>query len=185
MKKANKALLLVLCAILLVAGSIMGTLAYLTSTDDVTNTFTAGNVTIKLEEYEVNSQTGLKTSDVVTGLTDLELVPGREIQKNPFITVDGSSETCYLFVKIENKVSEVVTIGSMDGWTAMDDGYFKYNSTVDAGTVVNIFESITCNTNADLSKVTASANSIVITAYAVQAETFATADAAWEATFGA
>ena len=40
MKTRSKALLLTLCAVLLVAASVLGTMAYLTSTDEVTNTFT-------------------------------------------------------------------------------------------------------------------------------------------------
>lgn len=44
MKTRSKALLLTLCAVLLVAASVLGTMAYLTSTDEVTNTFTVGQV---------------------------------------------------------------------------------------------------------------------------------------------
>ena len=50
MKTKSKALLLTLCAVLLVAASVMGTMAYLTSTDKVENTFTVGNVKITLDE---------------------------------------------------------------------------------------------------------------------------------------
>lgn len=42
MKTRNKALLLTFGAVLLVAASVLGTLAYLTSTDKVVNTFTVG-----------------------------------------------------------------------------------------------------------------------------------------------
>ena len=45
MKKMYKAMLLVLCAVLLVAGSVMGTLAYLKAqTGTVTNAMTVGKV---------------------------------------------------------------------------------------------------------------------------------------------
>ena len=43
MKNAKKVLLLVLCAVLLVGASVAGTVAYLTATDSVENTFTVGN----------------------------------------------------------------------------------------------------------------------------------------------
>ena len=46
MKKTKKALLLSLCAVMLVTASVLGTMAYLTSTDEVVNTFTVGNVAI-------------------------------------------------------------------------------------------------------------------------------------------
>ena len=53
--KKFKALLVVACALLLVAASVFGTMAYLTSTDTVTNTFTVGKVAIKLDEAKVNT----------------------------------------------------------------------------------------------------------------------------------
>lgn len=52
--KKSKVLLALACAVLLVGASIMGTLAYLTSTDTVKNTFTVGNVKITLDEAKVN-----------------------------------------------------------------------------------------------------------------------------------
>ena len=56
MKTKRKALLLSLCAVLLVVASVMGTMAYLTSTSaTVTNTFTVGNVGITLDEAPVNT----------------------------------------------------------------------------------------------------------------------------------
>ena len=50
MKTKSKALLLTLCAVLLVTASVLGTMAYLTSQDQVVNTFTVGSVAIKLED---------------------------------------------------------------------------------------------------------------------------------------
>ena len=56
MKTKSKALLLTLCAVLLVAASVLGTMAYLTSTDTVTNTFTVGNVKIDLIESSLHRE---------------------------------------------------------------------------------------------------------------------------------
>ena len=52
MKARNriKPLLTLCCALLLVAAGVFGTLAYLTGTDTVNNTFTVGNVKITLDE---------------------------------------------------------------------------------------------------------------------------------------
>lgn len=51
MKKTTKILALMLCALMLVVGSVMGTLAYLTfTTEEVKNTFTIGNVNLGEEE---------------------------------------------------------------------------------------------------------------------------------------
>ena len=55
MKKQKKVLALVLCAVMLVASSVLATMAYLTAqTDVVKNTFTVGNVVIDLDEAKVD-----------------------------------------------------------------------------------------------------------------------------------
>ena len=51
--KKLKVLGLSLCAVLLIAASVLGTLAYLTAQDTVTNTFTVGQVDITLDETKV------------------------------------------------------------------------------------------------------------------------------------
>ena len=189
MKKMYKAMLLVLCAILLVAGSVMGTLAYLQDkTETVKNTFTVGKVEITLQEKAIDPETGKEvTGNAVTGLTNIKLVPGREIKKNPFITVEAGSEKCYVFVKFENNIPpEYGTLNEFDSaWTLIDatNKIYAYNSVVDASTAaqtVNVFTSFTCansvtayNGETDLA--------INITAYAVQTEGFDSAKAAWVA----
>lgn len=188
MKNAKKILALLMCAVLLVGASIAGTVAYLTSQDEVTNTFTVGKVEIKLEEYDVDEQTGKKNATVVEGLADLELVPGREIEKNPFITVDENSETCWLFVKIVNGLGDAVTINGLaeNGWTAVEgnEGYYKYAYAVGANTVVHVFNSVTCDTDNTYDTLNdISTKKIVVTAYAVQSEGISQADA-WTALAG-
>lgn len=177
MNKAKKILALVMCAVLLVGASVMGTVAYLTSQDQAVNTFTVGNVKIDLKEYEVDDQTGLKKDPLekVDELEDLELIPGRVVEKNPFITVDDKSETCWLFVKIENGLGDAVTINGLaeNGWTPVAAGsqYYQYAYSVAAGSVVHVFNSITCDsklTGEDLAKL--ERENITITAYAVQSE---------------
>ena len=59
MKTRNKALVLTLCAVLLVVATVMGTLAYLTAeTGPVTNTFTVGKVDIELKETKTPDADG-------------------------------------------------------------------------------------------------------------------------------
>lgn len=109
MKKTSKALLLMLCAVLLVAASVLGTMAYLTSTDAVTNTFTVGKVAITLDEAKVNPDgtpvTGANRVDTNT----YHLLPGHAYVKDPTIHVDSKSEDCYLFVKVENGIAAIET----------------------------------------------------------------------------
>jgi len=117
MGKGKKALLIVVCAALLVVASVMGTLAYLTDTDVAVNTFTVGNVHIKLDEAKVNAQ-GLPVK-MVNGqetIADDRLVadrvstedpanpqgnqyhlqPGLSYTKDPTVTVKGTSEDAYV-----------------------------------------------------------------------------------------
>ena len=83
MKTKSKALLLTLCAVLLVAASVLGTMAYLTSTDTVTNTFTVGSVAIKLDEAKANPDgTLVEGADRVKG-NAYKLLPGHTYNKDP------------------------------------------------------------------------------------------------------
>ena len=55
MKTRSKVLSLVLAGTLVVSAGMFGTLAYLTDTQTVTNTFTVGDVAIKLDEAVVDT----------------------------------------------------------------------------------------------------------------------------------
>lgn len=97
MNKKVKALLLVLCALILVVGSVMGTFAYLTDTKEVQNTFTVGNVYISLDEAVLNAESGKTTGTrAEAGNTNVKLIPGRSIDKDPTVTVKANSEACYV-----------------------------------------------------------------------------------------
>lgn len=108
MKKTTKVLMLVLCAILLVAGSVMGTLAYLTSQDEVTNTFTVGKVEITLDEADVDENGQYVTNhDNRVKANDYHLLPGMTYIKDPTVTVKQPSELAYIrmLVKVTNIVN--------------------------------------------------------------------------------
>lgn len=106
MKKQTKALLTLLCAVLLVVGSVMGTLAYLTSQDSVTNTFTVGDVKIFLDEAKVNvdgepvDANGNPVDDVANAprvdKNEYHLLPGHTYTKDPMVTVEADSEESYV-----------------------------------------------------------------------------------------
>lgn len=82
-----KAFAVILAAVLILGGTIGGTMAWLIdSTDPVKNTFTDSDVDIELTESE--------------GL-NLKMIPGHTITKNPTVTVSENSEACYVFVKID------------------------------------------------------------------------------------
>lgn len=98
MKTKNKALLLSLCAVLLVAASVFGTLAYLTSSDSVVNTFTVGNVQIKLDEAKVGDDGKALTGNDAARVqaNSYHLLPGHVYDKDPTVTVLEGSEESYV-----------------------------------------------------------------------------------------
>lgn len=95
MKTKSKALLLTLCAVLLVAASVLGTMAYLTSTAKVENTFTIGKVEIKLDETDVTNPTGSRVQ-----ANSYKLMPGTTYTKDPTVTVLKGSEESYVRMKV-------------------------------------------------------------------------------------
>lgn len=103
MKTKTKALLLALCAIMLVVASVFGTLAYLTDTETVTNTFTVGQVHIKLDEAPVDTNGKETTGDRVQE-NSYKLLPGHEYDKDPMVTVMNGSEESYvrMLVTVQN-----------------------------------------------------------------------------------
>ena len=106
MNNKVKALLMACCAVLLVFASVLGTLAYLTdTTEKVTNTFTVGNVEIKLDEAKVDPDTGKKVNPEVRisgpqATNSYKILPGRTIDKDPTVTVNANSENCYVRMKV-------------------------------------------------------------------------------------
>lgn len=106
MKTKSKALLLTLCAVLLIAASVLGTMAYLTSTDTVTNTFTVGKVEIKLDETDVTNPTGPRVK-----ANSYKLMPGTTYTKDPTVTVLKGSEDSYVRMKVTfNKATEIIAL---------------------------------------------------------------------------
>ena len=190
MKTRTKVLGLMMAAVLLVSATIFGTMAYLTDKDTVTNTFTVGNVAITLDEAEVNPDGTKKNENRVTANT-YHLLPGHEYIKDPTIKVASGSEDCWLFVKVENGISAIEdssnTIAKQlgtNGWAPVAEGSNVYcrTTTNKANDEVTVFENFKVSGTADISGY---ANAqIIVTAYAVQADGFDTAVAAWEASFG-
>lgn len=106
MKTKSKALLLTLCAVLLIAASVLGTMAYLTSTDTVTNTFTVGKVEIKLDETDVTNPTGPRVQ-----ANSYKLMPGTTYTKDPTVTVKAGSEESYVRMKVTfNNATEIIAL---------------------------------------------------------------------------
>ena len=111
MKTKSKALLLTLCAVLLVAASVLGTMAYLTSTDTMTNTFTVGKVEIKLDEAKVTAD-GIPVEGAArVTANSYKLMPGNTYTKDPTVTVLNGSEASYVRMKVTfNNATEIIAL---------------------------------------------------------------------------
>lgn len=129
MKTRSKALLLTLCAVLLVAASVLGTMAYLTSTDEVNNTFTVGKVSIKLDEAKVTTDgTPVANADRVKA-NEYKLMPGHTYTKDPTVTVKAVSEESYVRMKVTfNNATQIIALCTdpefaEDGPTGVENAY--------------------------------------------------------------
>ena len=111
MKTRSKALLLSLCAVALVVATVFGTMAYLTSADKVVNTFTVGNVQIKLDEAKVNTDgTPVVPAERVKE-NSYKLLPGHTYTKDPTVTVLKGSEESYVRLKVTfNNAKEIIAL---------------------------------------------------------------------------
>ena len=163
-----------------------GTLAWLvTKSDTVTNTFAASGIDITLVE------TKLGTSDEKVTENVYQLVPGKEYKKDPVVTVLGSTNVdCWLLVKVEANDPENILNYTLkfdaDGWTKVNVNdavvYARAvtHSTTDQSWHLLVEDKLTVSSGLTEEKMTEAAGAkLSFTAYAIQKEGFADAEAAW------
>ena len=184
MKNKNllKSLGLVVCALLLIVCSVAGTFAYLTSkTDTIKNTFTAGNVSITMDEAKVDVyghaadltvriDVANKVDGMIVGNTS-KLIPGHTYTKDPTITVGANSEDCYIFFKVENGLGAAAVLNiDMNKWALVPDttNVYYYKTVATANEKCVAFDKFTVSVNADVAAL--ASEIITVTAYAVQAD---------------
>lgn len=166
MKSMKKTIALAVAIAMIFGCVVGGTIAWLIdNTAAVTNTFTYGNIDITLTESEN---------------LDLKMVPGKDITKDPKVTVTANSEKCYVFVKIDKSATygdflENYTVAA--GWTEVETGV--YYRVVDTSTsaqefkvlnndTVSVKEGVTKTAMDGLADGTTAAPTLTFTAYAVQ-----------------
>ena len=182
----------VMLALTMVVGcAVDGTVAWLVSeSESSVSTFTLGDINIKLTEAESESQ-------------PLKIIPGVAIGRSLKVTVEPSSEACWLFLEVEGtnwpdfveangtvrKVSYSVA-GEGDDWIALNDHpgvYYREVSAENAKTGVEY--DVNCNVTVSQMLTKAEVNSIAagnqpqlsFTAYAVQRDGIGDAATAWAA----
>ncbi len=193
----KKKIALVLVSVVLVAALAVGaTLAWLTDTETVTNTFTVGKVGITLDESKVDVY-GAKEGEVRVIANEYKLIPGHTYIKDPVVTVDEGSESSWLFIEVSQiikedaefsdyisyKIDEVDAIEGTGVWTQLGETnvyYVKYDA--DTEPLVRTFNVILDGKivakNVDFTDM---GISLSFTAYAIQADGFTDAAAAWAA----
>lgn len=189
-KTRTKTLALLFCAVLIAAVSVFTTVAFLKDSDSVKNTFTVGKVAITLDEAKVDGYgTAVDGASRVKG-NSYKLIPGHEYKKDPTVHFAAGSEASYLFVRVEDGITQIeagTTIAAQilaNGWTKLADVGGVYWKQVQANTGTAavdypVFGSFTLKGEADVSRY---ANAkITVTAYAIQADGFTDAAAAWTA----
>lgn len=184
---SSKAFVVMLALVLALGCAVGGTIAWLTkTTDPVVNTFTYGNIDITLTETVPENR-------------QAKIIPGKDIPKDPKVTVKANSETCYLFVKVvedgtfvANKVTYTIRA---DGWTKGDgtdipaDVYYRVVPAATTDTAFYMLRGDAANPNGvvtvspELNKEEIAAvtktPTLTFTAYAVQKDGNADAAAAW------
>lgn len=220
MKNKSKVLVLILSAAALVAASVFGTMAYLTDSDQVTNTFTVGNVTLGdgdeeagldealVNEYgqPINNDTDKTVVDLSEAprvqTNDYKLLPGHSYTKDPTVHIKNDSESCWVFVKVENGISDIekndegyTTVAKQitdNNWTPLTNETNVYYKMWDKASAVSgeptsdliVFSNFAIDgDDVDAEDLAANANdTITVYAYAVQYDGFEDNPAgAWDA----
>ncbi len=171
MKK--KILAVVIAAVLVLGCCIGGTIAWLIDkTENVVNTFTPSDINIELTE---------------SNNLDLKMVPGKELVKDPKVTVKANSEKCWVFVKVEkgNNPDYFLTYAIAEGWTELETGvYYREVSSSTSDQVFSVLEDDKVTVKSEVTKADLTAQNfekptLTFKAYAIQKEGFETAAAAW------
>lgn len=192
----KKTLTVLLALVLVIAMSVAGTMAYLTSTASVENTFTVGKVAITLDEADVNEYgQKLNTNGAVAGendtladrvgKNDYILIPGHEYVKDPIVHVNADSENSWIFVKVTNGISEIIdAANTLDAqieanrWQKLETGvYYQSYTKGQQDKDLEVFESFKLTGGANVAAY--DGKTIVVNAYAIQADGFTTPAAAW------
>lgn len=178
---STKALVALLAFVLVIGCSLGGTLAWLTDeTDEVTNTFTVGDINITLDETT----------------KDYKILPGVDIPKDPKVTVEANSEACWLFVQVKednwpefkenDETTRKVNYSIAEGWKELESGvyYREVNAeTAEKGETYGVLlnDEVTVSENLTKTEVNSITTNpqLTFTAYAVQMEGVDTPEAAW------
>lgn len=189
MKRSKKFLAFLISVALVAAISMMPTLSWLSDkSDKVVNTFAGGAISIVLDEAPVDASGHEIEGDRVTS-NSYKYVAGATLDKDPTPTVLKGSDSCYVFICVENDLNDLFTLNiDTDSWKQVaqsgGDTLYIYANSVDASqspqdivlnpifTQVEVSEDLTQQDVKDLGE-----RQLNVTAYAVQKAELSSADA--------
>lgn len=189
MKRSKKYFALIISLALIAAISATPTLSWLSDKSErVVNTFAGGAISIVLDEAPVDAQGNRIEGDRVTR-NSYKYVAGVTLDKDPTPTVLKGSESCYVFILVENELNEMFSLNiDTQAWkqVAQSGGstLYIYSSSVDASKsaediVLNpIFTEVSVSeklTQQDIQKL--GERTLNTTAYAVQTAELTSAQA--------
>lgn len=178
--------ILVAAVLLISACAVGGSLAWLADSAAITNTFTTGDIEIKLDEPNYKDPA--------------KVYPGAEIAKDPTVTILANSEACWVLVCVENNLvidDAIVGIPNIHSdWTPVsvqgNKTIYSYKAQIPTSandtTLTKVFTTVTISgeqvTKENIN--TLEEKTITVTAYAHQAAGQTTAEAllAFEAILG-
>jgi predicted ribosomally synthesized peptide with SipW-like signal peptide len=200
MKTRSKILATVLATALLVTGTVFGTMAYLTDKDTVTNTMTVGDIDISLDEAKTDTDGKPVTPASRVNANTYKLIPGHSYTKDPTVQIKEGSEDSYIFITVDNGIADIestetgytniATQITNAGWLVLDATvypgvYYRTYVTTDTDAGYVVFKNFKISGTVDNETLASYKNeTIVVNAYAVQQDGFASAKDAWSATFG-
>lgn len=182
MRKSKNYLIMLLMIAVICVSVISPTFSWLSSqSEKVVNTFAGGAISIILDEAPVDTQGKEIPGERVTS-NNYKYVAGVELDKDPTPTVLKGSDSCYVFLCVENELNELFSLNiDTVSWikVAESDGktLYAYNAIVDASdaqedvkltpifTKVSVSEDLTAEDIEELGEKT-----LCVTAYAVQSE---------------
>ena len=189
MKRSKKFLAFLISVALVAAISMMPTLSWLSDkSDKVVNTFAGGAISIVLDEAPVDASGHEIEGDRVTS-NSYKYVAGATLDKDPTPTVLKGSDSCYVFICVENDLNDLFTLNiDTDSWKQVaqsgGDTLYIYANSVDASqspqdivlnpifTQVKVSEDLTQQDVKNLGE-----RQLNVTAYAVQKAELSSADA--------
>ncbi|WP_405353166.1 hypothetical protein [Ruminococcus sp.] len=185
MRKSQKAMITFGTLAVIAVCTVAPTLSWLSDTSDpVVNKFAGGAISIKLDEALVNTDGQALTGEYAQRVTNnsYKYVPGAVLDKDPTPTVLKGSEECYVFICVENELTDKFSINyDTNSWlqvaTADNQTVYVYSQKINAknseeDVVLNpIFTKVTVSTELTSSDIKAlGEKNLTATAYAVQAK---------------